>query len=454
MFVETRPSVWQRYGAAAVVLALGLSGAVRLGMDRLVLPRPLPEAPQIVHRSGAPHTDAQGRLLQAYDPQRSFLPIALYHALDGRHGDRDFALEEVRQAGFNTVHVWEGQAMEAAVAAADRAGLQIVPHYPTPAQAAAFRDHPRILAWYLHEEPSLLVPKGGQDAALDEFAAQRAALKAVDPVHPVFALDAPPAPAGEAVWRRWADAGDVSAHWNYPVGLAPMTSLEGRRAVPASVLAAVDVTGGAKPVWLTVQAFGAVVRNWRMPSPAQLRAMVYAGVIHGATGVILFAYDSFVTRAGDVLGIAPAPAADYGSMPDIDRDGTPPLVVDDAALAASRDLWQEAVRINGELAVLAPAILGPTSADAYTVWLESPSLGRSPVRALLKDTAEGPVLMAVNLTDEPVRVRFAFARPVGGVARLLDPSPAPVLDGRGWAETFPPFGVQVYRLGEARHVAK
>ena len=450
MFVETRSSAWRHGGAAAVLLALAIGAAARLGTDRLVLPRPLPEARQTIYRDGVPHTDAQGRPLGAYDPQRSFLPIALYHALDGRHFGRDFALETIRKAGFNAVHFWEGEAMVPAMAAAARASLQVVYHYPSPEQAAAYRDDPHVLAWYLHEEPSLLVPPGGQEDALRDFTAQRAALKAVDPGHPVFALDAPPAPAGQAVWRRWADAGDISAHWNYPVGPAPMTSLEGRRSIPASVQAAIAATGGRKPVWLTVQAFASPHLNWRMPSPDQLWAMVFAGIVHGATGIVFFAYDSFVTRDGDVLGIAPDPAADYGPTLESPRRGArPPLAVDAAALAASRRLWQETVRINAALSDLAPVILAPTADARYTLWLESPNLARAPVRAILKRTADGLVLIAVNLTDESVRIRFAFADAMPAPTRLLDSALPPVADGRGWTDAFPPFGVHVYRLNGA-----
>jgi hypothetical protein len=42
-----------------------------------------------------------------------------------------------------------------------------------------------------------------------------------------------------------------------------------------------------------------------MPSPREMRGQVYAGIVHGATGIIYFAMDSGVTRDGQVMGIAP-----------------------------------------------------------------------------------------------------------------------------------------------------
>ena len=44
---------------------------------------------------------------------------------------------------------------------------------------------------------------------------------------------------------------------------------------------------------------------WLMPSPREMRGQVYAGIVHGATGIIYFAMDSGVTRGGEVMGIAP-----------------------------------------------------------------------------------------------------------------------------------------------------
>eukprot|EP01050_Picozoa_sp_SAG11_P013449 SAG11_NODE_1573_length_4664_cov_3.235487_1_plen_48_part_10 len=42
-----------------------------------------------------------------------------------------------------------------------------------------------------------------------------------------------------------------------------------------------------------------------MPTPREMRGQVYAGIVHGATGIIYFAMDSGVTRDGEVMGIAP-----------------------------------------------------------------------------------------------------------------------------------------------------
>ena len=43
----------------------------------------------------------------------------------------------------------------------------------------------------------------------------------------------------------------------------------------------------------------------------QLRAQVYAGLIHGATGIIYFCWDTYVCRDGHVIGMSPDPQVQY-----------------------------------------------------------------------------------------------------------------------------------------------
>ena len=58
-------------------------------------------------------------------------------------------------------------------------------------------------------------------------------------------------------------------------------------------------------MWFCLQTFEAPGPNFlfEMPSARQVRCMTYTAIIHGATGIIDFAFDSQVTRNGDVVGI-------------------------------------------------------------------------------------------------------------------------------------------------------
>ncbi|MBT5109933.1 MAG: hypothetical protein HOM25_14740 [Rhodospirillaceae bacterium] len=399
---------------------------------------------QTVHQDGAPHTDRRGQPMARYDAVRSFLPIGVYHGLTGTHQGRNYDFATLKQAGFNTVHGWEGQTLAPLHAAASRRGLQLIYHNPTDADVLAGRDSESILAWYLDEEPTLRQWDPDWTERLATFKARRDRIREMDPGRAVFVLDTPYIdPPWRERWLAWNRAGDVSAHWNYPLTGKSTNALTGRRGVPETVATAVDAVAGQKPVWLVVQAFASPLWDWRMPKEAELRAMVYAGIVHGATGIIYFAHDSFVTRDGQVLGAAPRAEIDYGDSPDYNRDGEPPLTVSQEDVANSRLLWSAIARLNGELTRLAPAILSPTARVDYAVEIEGGADGGdAPVRTLLKDTGEGLVLIAVNVENKPVRVRFSFPKSVG--------TPKPYFSGQAESrindgtESFAPFAVKVF----------
>jgi hypothetical protein len=395
---------------------------------------------QTVHQAGAPHTDRRGQPMTRYDKARSFLPIGVYHGLTGTHHGRKYDFSTLKQAGFNTVHGWEGQTFAPLLAEASRRGLQLIYHNPTDADVRAGRGNESILAWYLDEEPTLRKWDPDWTERLAVFKARRDRIREMDPGRAVFVLDTPYIdPPWRERWLAWSRAGDVSAHWNYPLIGETTNALTGRRGVPETVASAIDAVVGQKPVWLVVQAFASPLWDWRMPNEAELRAMTYAGIVHGATGIIYFAYDSFVTRDGQVLGAAPRTETDYGDAPDYNRDGEPPLTVSPDDAAKSRLLWTAIARLNGELNQLASAILSPTARLDYTVEVEGDG---APVRTLLKDTGGGLVLIAVNVANMPVQVRFSFPETAG--------TPKPyfgVQAGSGtgdWVESFEPFAVKVY----------
>ena len=195
------------------------------------------------------------------------------------------------------------------------------------------------------------------------------------------------------------------AHDNYPM-ISPklIRTISFENGIPQTVMLAVQLNHERKPVWLCAQAFEAYGARFpfNMPTSRELRAMTYAGFIHGATGVIDFALDSWVTRTGGVVGIAADPAAAYAG------DG---LVATQDQLRGSRDLWNGTVALNQEIRKLTPAILSPTCKMEYHVMLDSqwPAVSKEPICTLLKeDPAGGQVLLLANLDDAPFRVRVVF----------------------------------------------
>ncbi len=405
------------------------------------------EAIQKIYRGGVPHTDSRGVPRFVYDPDKSFLPIGLYHALVGPHFGRDYDLSDLKEARFNLIHFWNGQTLADVLGPARTAGLQLMVPEPTLDDVRRFRGDPTIWGWYLDEEPSGRYQPDTHSEKLAIFAERRDAVHVLDPDRPVFSLDKPAMDDGRRVnWLRWIGAGDIAAHFNYPVLTSePLRTLDTVRGIPRSVALAVEASAERKPVLLVVQAF-ASPRGWAWPSPRELRAMTYAGIVHGATGIMYFAYDSFVTRDGEVIGIAPDPTAAHGPTPDFDNDGKPPVAATERDLETSRGLWRAALGLNAELHALAPVLLSPTAGADYTASVTGESVSQTPIRVILKEHDGRWTLIAVNLDDAALRVRMTFPLPLRRVGRLFDDEEPPVVTGGIIEDNFAPFAVRLYTI--------
>ena len=402
-----------------------------------------PEAPaasavQSIYQSGVPHTDAQGNLRSRRD-SASFFPRCIYHAMPG-------SFTAIKAAGFNCVHTWEGVGIADVIEELRATGLQLIRHSPTDDEIRSFASDPRILGWYLNEEPTgqthLDMERSGQRDLMAEryrvFVERKAAIKAMDPRHPVFPLDGSDIPPGESAWwDTWNSSGDVTAHDNYP--LRPWT--EDLEALARSVSRAVHLNGERKPVWITLQAFGGapgLSPPARIPTPEELRGMAFTAIIHGATGLILFAYDSRVTREGNVIGIAPETAESYGTG----ARATQPEA------ARSRALWAGAAALNAELARLAPRILSPTARLAYDVSFSGTARISSPIRTILKQADGGYTLLAANLEGRPMGAGYRFPRNIESVRRLNPDGSVTLVapEGAEFRDALGAFGAAVYEI--------
>ena len=252
---------------------------------------------------------------------------------------------------------------------------------------------------------------------------------------PVFVNDAPwITPPATTWWLKWNTSSEVSCHDNYPVlcfrhnvrsiGLNP-------NAIPQTVSLAVAANKEQKPVWLIVGAFeqgvqaGVMRFRFRYPTPEQLRAQVYAGLIHGATGIVYFIWDSYIGRPGKIFGISPAPEINYDPQC---GNATPIQMI------KARALWETTVQINRELAELTPALLSPTDSELnYKVHIEGEAVTDTPIRTLLKKNPNGGnILLTVNLDDAMLNVTYTFPNPLKDVqvlfenSRVISPQPSSI----------------------------
>ena len=401
---------------------------------------------QSFYSEGVPHTDRRGQPRHSFDPKQSFLPLAIYHALAGEHHGAQYELGVLSDAGFNVAHLWEGQMPEAFAARAREAGLQVIVHWPKPESVRALAQHPALLAWYLDEEPSFLYPATETDQRFASFRRDWQTIRQNDPETPILVLDGPPTETNQVRWNRWNRAGDITSHFNYPVTVRRLRDYGPVERVAETTTIARQLVAHRKPLWVVLQAFGGEDRGWHMPTPETLRGMAYAAIIHGATGLIYFALDSFVTRDDGILGVSPTPKKDYGVAVDYNADGQAPLVVADDRLQRSRQLFQSVTELNREMAALRSVILSPTSAQGYTVRPVSAFARGDSVRSLLKRTGNGHVMIVVNVDTEPATVQFQFDRPITAVKPLFDSAEPADIGATGWQGTYTGEGVGVYRI--------
>lgn len=388
---------------------------------------------QTIYRQGVPHTDKTGKVRFTYDPQKSFFPIADWGTpFDGMTYGHDVDWNVLKSAGYNTVWTWYKPAIPS-LAQGIAHNMQVVlmgdTHTATEfqqiANATAYKN--KLLGVMWKDEPSAQVPLHQQQATYNAFQSYRSMVHNYLPDLPVFVGDAPGfnnGSAAETWWETWAGSGELTAQDNYPI--YPTTKSIGRESpggLSESISRATHVVGEQKPVWAIIQAFESkdpdhAMFPWRFPTPAQMRAQVYTAIVHGATGISYFAWDTYISRQPDLIGIAPNPLADGyvapGTGGPYQATATPEQIQKSAAL------WNAVSDINAELQDLAPSIFSPTvdSTDlTYTPQIRNLSapndptkFSNTPIRTLLKHTPDGNyVLFAVNMDDRSMDVDFSFS---------------------------------------------
>lgn len=294
------------------------------------------------------------------------------------------------------------------------------------------------------------------DAFYQKFLAYKEKANSIAPDMPVFINDAPwiMAPA-TSWWVKWNTAGDISCHDNYPC-IIRNTSIKSINAEPNGIAQSVTLATASnketKPVWLIVGAFEQIT-NMDFPSrfctPVQLRAQVYSGIIHGATGIAYFIWDSYISRDAGCIGISPDPKLSY--VPNPKQEGYPnPTPATPNQLIQSRALWQMTEQINSELNALAPVILSPTVSDVqYKIDIVGPSATSTPITCMLKRHPEGGfVLLTVNGDDSVLTATFTFPDKLTEVLREFENQPALKLseDGKSFTVRYEPFDTHVLRI--------
>lgn len=363
-------------------------------------------ARQTVYQNSVPHTNKSGQIRTEYVPGVSFFPRSLYHPrlYDDPSNTRPTKFNLIKLAGFNTIQTTGPLSAELFDELAAN-GLQLS---KTNARASDICNYSNyydgVLDWTIIDEPEGDGDYDQYQYRLDFFNNERSDIRVCDSTTPcTVTTTAWSTGSNRSWWILWHQTVDVSCHDNYPYDIwkaseanRPQT-LSYSNGIPETVSLAVSSNNQNKPVWLIVQTFEGNTR-WYWPTGDELRAMVYTGIVHGATGIKYFAYDNYIVR-GSLLGISPDPAADYGS-------GRVATIQD---LSKIIELWNDTAKINQELIDLEPWLLSPTSAINYTVSKEGTSVSSNPIRCILKSYKGRLRLIAVNIDRANLNVKFDFS---------------------------------------------
>jgi hypothetical protein len=397
---------------------------------------------QHIYQGGVPHTDRNGNPLAKYDPAHSFFPLSIYHAFEGQDAGINYRYADLVKAGYNCAFTYPAVNQPTALKQAEAAGLQLMLWNPKEEDVKSNLNSPALLGYCMDDEP-IGHYGNGLEKRFADIVARRDAIRTIDKTHPVMLVDSawiqPPVTAW---WIKINTAFDVSSHDNYPMD-SKNRSLSHQQGIPESVSLAVGANKEQKPLWFVAQNFEQPGSrfNFTFPTVTQQRSMAYTSIIHGATGIVQFSLDSYITREANVIGIAPnsQPKHQIGVVATKDQ------------LRQSRNLWDATIELNGELTQLRPALLSPTANVPYEIAIDDKwqTVTPNPIRTLLKTTpAGGYVLLMANIDDAPTRARIRFPEKNYKLTELFNPADAGLFkrDGDAFEFLSAPYDVRVFQI--------
>ncbi len=352
-----------------------------------------------------------------------FFPIGLYAVWKKPFNDNSFdkAFRDLRAAGFNLAHTYSsgrGKDFEEFYAAAARHGVRLFVASGAGANctdvetvlADVVREEGEaaLLAWYLADDTASHVGSA-------ELRAVSEAIHDVDPAHLTVQADGVGAPPSSR-YRDYVDATDGFLPELYPVrrGSAGVPQIIADMKTVAGDLAAAGTR--RKSIWAIVQYF----QGWgwdRYPTQAELRAMSYLAIIHGANGITWYTYGGW----GDNHGVTDTP-----------------------------ETWAAICAVAGEIARLQEALVEPSPEQPPPPQvLTGPpldALGQPSISVLLKEHAGRRWLLAANSAEAAVTCRMGGV-PSGPVEVLFEDRAALGAGADGLTDTFGPYAVHVYAWG-------
>lgn len=333
--------------------------------------------------------------------------------------------ERYRAIGVNTfVGLWKGPTA-AQLARLREAGMWVICEQND--LALNLPDRAIVIGWLYGDEPDNAQrrelglgygPPVPPAKVIDEYREMRAK----DPTRPVLLN------FGQGVaWDGWQGRGSRSGHpEDYPLyvkggdilsfDIYPVThthpDVAGRLELVARGVERLRAWAkDGQTIWHVVGATR--INNAEVtPTPQQICAQVWMGLVHGSRGVIYFVHQ-FKPRFIE------------------------------AALFEDPDVVREVTRINGEIAELAPVLNSATVDGAVAVDSADAS---APVAALVKRYGGQTYVFAIAMTPKTTRATFRdLSGGDGAAATVIGENCTLARDGGRFTDTFGPYAVHLYR---------
>ncbi len=288
---------------------------------------------------------------------RARLPLGIYFATS----EED--LTKAKAAGYNfSVIPWQ-LASTVTMDYAASLGMKVLVHSRSYEDTfwehatQKFADHPALLAWHLAGKPDAELNYPSTLIEVHDKIAQ------LDPHHAVVTSLTMP-----SLMSQYAPGCDIALVWTDPIPESGPETVgmlldEAREAV------------APRPVWAIIQTVGHAW-SWdktlpkteagRPPTPAEHRCMRYLSLVHGARGILDYAYVMDATQRGESW-----------------------LLTRDAP-----ELWAEITATNKAMAWIEPMIAGKE-------WHPLELNPTAPVHVAYWQGKDFVLAMAVNLTDQP-----------------------------------------------------
>ncbi len=335
----------------------------------------------------------------------------------------DEGIRQLREIGCNlvhTYHLYPGQTFKEIVAACERQGMKLVGELISRDYSQSkLRGEKRAqvqceVADFLRNRGVLLVWGVGDDTAdhrsPEAVMRDTMTIRAADASLKTMSIDVIPAanryyPYVHACDSISPEIYPFRSETPYPNELGKVVA--SMNATLGDMRRAGDAVKPVIPIFQWFKGYG----SWkRLPTLAEVRAMTYAAIATGARGAMFYTYYSGNTN--------------------------------NLCLASSRAIFDEFARLTRELASLAPLLVERDAPRQPKVTLGADSPAK--LVRLLKDGPEGQLLVAVNVSDEPVDAAFELGGPDGSWEVVSEGREAAVVQGR-LNDRFAPRSTHLYR---------